>query len=100
MSSRSENSAFHQTCTNTLFGVLAPPPFAVSRAWNIPKRYLIRSYFEPRVSDRSVSYPQVTQFYIVKREAAPFRRGDSQLITSVKRVRVANEPPLGGAGRS
>ena len=62
----------------------------------VPKRYLIRSYFEPRVSDRSVSYPQVTQFYIVKREAAPFWRGVSQLITSVKRVRVANEPPLGG----
>jgi hypothetical protein len=33
--------------------------FAVSRAWNFPKRYLIRSYFEPQVSDRSVSYLQV-----------------------------------------
>ena len=38
------------------------------------------------MSDRSVSYPQVTQFNIVKREAAPFGRGDSQLITSVTNI--------------
>lgn len=62
-----------------------------------PKRYLIHSYFEPRVSDRSVSYLQVTQFYIVKREAAPFRRGDIQLIWSVKPTQY-NGPVSGSGG--
>ena len=67
--------------------------FVVTRAWNLPKRYLIRSYFEPRVSDRLVSYPQVTQFYIVKREAAPIWQGDSQLITSVKQIGTVGLEP-------
>ena len=35
----------------------------------VPKRYLIRSYFEPRVSDRLVSYPQVIPFHIVEGKA-------------------------------
>lgn len=46
--------------------------FVVTRAWNLPKRYLIRSYFEPRVSDRSVSYPQVSPLYLDEGQAADF----------------------------
>ena len=46
--------------------------FVVTRAWNLPKRYLICSYFEPRVSDRSVSYPQVSPLYLDEGQAADF----------------------------
>ena len=35
----------------------------------IPKRYLIRSYFEPQVSDRLVSYLQVIPFHVVEGKA-------------------------------
>lgn len=46
-----------------------PPLFAVLRAWNVPKRYLICGYFEPQVSDRLVSYLQVIPFHIVEGKA-------------------------------